>query len=55
MIIKEIKTIDSINYKYTYSNSNKLILQKETGILYADALDDINSNYTYEESDLNLD
>lgn len=58
MIIEKIITINSKEYKLTYSNDHKKILQKETGIIYDDALDDINSNYTYEElaeeSDLDI-
>ena len=52
MIIEKIETIDNIEYKLTYSDKHKKILQKETGIIYDDALDTINSNFTYEELDI---
>jgi len=55
MIQQEIKIINNIEYKYTYSDNDKKILQKETGIIFDDALDTINSNYTYEELDIKLD
>lgn len=42
----------------TYSDSNKIILQKETGIEYDEAIDvtDENGNirYTYEETDKDI-
>lgn len=51
MIQQKIEIINNIEYKLTYSDCNKKILQKETGIIYDDALDMINSDYTYEETD----
>lgn len=51
MIIQEIQIIKNKEYRYTYSDLGKLLLQKETGIIYYDALDVIESNYTYEEID----
>ena len=54
MIIQEIKIINNIEYKYTYSDRKKFILQKETGIMYEDALDRMNFNYTYEETNIDI-
>lgn len=51
MIIRETQLINNKEYIYTYSNLGKMLLQKETGIMYYDALDTINSHYTYEEVD----
>ena len=52
MIIEKIEIINNIEYKLTFSNNHKKILQKETGFIFDDALDDINSNFTYEELDI---
>lgn len=52
MIIVETKIINNLEYKYTYSDSNKKILQKETNIVFEDALDYKDSVFTYEEIDL---
>jgi len=49
MIIQEIQNIDGKNYKYTYSDNGKEIRQVETGLIFVDALDKINSTFTYEE------
>ena len=51
MIQQKIEIIDNTEYKLTYSDCKKKILQVETGIVYDDALDDLNSNFTYEETD----
>ena len=53
MIVREFyKTRqDGVNLYRTYSDSNKYILQVETGIKYGEAIDVENANYTYTESD----
>lgn len=50
MIIQEIKNINGRDFKLTYSDNNKKIRQIETGEIYIDALDTLNSNYSYEET-----
>ena len=49
---------DGTNLYRTYSDSNKYVLQVETGIEYAEAIDvaDINGNikYSYEETEKNI-
>ena len=55
MIQQKIKIIDNIEYKLTSSDCGKKILQKETGIIYDDALDTVDSTWTYEETDLEID
>ena len=35
-----------------YSDSDRMILQKETGVLYAEAVDVYPARYTYEETDV---
>ena len=52
MIVTETKIINNLEYKYTYSDNNKKILQKETNIIFEDALDYKDSAFTYEELDL---
>ena len=37
---------------YTYSDIGMKILQNETGIIYEDAMDTLNSGYTYTETDI---
>lgn len=54
MIVQEIKTYQNKTYKYTYSDSKKYLLQVETGKLYEDALDELDSSYTYEESNIKI-
>lgn len=53
MIIKEeYKTrADGVKLFRTYSDEGKQIIQNETGILYAEAIDVENAPYTYTESD----
>lgn len=51
MIIQQIQTINNNEYIYTYSDQGKKLLQKETGIIYYDALDVSPLIYTYEEID----
>jgi hypothetical protein len=52
MIVKEeYKTrADGVNLFRTYSDKNKKIIQNETGIVYAEAIDTENAPYTYSES-----
>lgn len=49
MIIVEL--VDNETRERRYSDKNVKLLQKETGILYDDAVDVIPCKYTYEESD----
>ena len=53
MIIKEeYKTrADGVKLFRTYSDKGKLLIQNETGIKYAEAIDVENAPYTYSESD----
>lgn len=53
MIIKEeYKTrADGVKLFRTYSDLGKLLIQNETGIKYAEAIDVENAPYTYSESD----
>lgn len=57
MIIKEFckKRKDNINLYKIYSNENYKIKQLETGIIYDEAIDIENSNYTYEETSEKID
>ena len=57
MIIKEFykKRSDGINLYRTYSDSNLMIRQVETGNVYAEAIDVENAAYTYEETDMSID
>lgn len=54
MIVKEFyKTRqDGIMLFRTYSDNGFCIIQKETGILYDEAIDVVSANYSYEESDI---
>ena len=54
MIIKTIEIINNQEHVLTYSDKNKYIKQVETGILYSSALDVATSNYTYEETDIDI-
>lgn len=53
MIIKEFYTqrSDGVNLYRTYSSTNMMIRQIETGIEYNEAIDVENTTYTYEETD----
>lgn len=53
MIVKEFYMTrkDGINLYRTYSDKNKMILQVETGIKYAEAIDVESAPYTYQETD----
>lgn len=52
MIVKEeYKTrTDGVKLIRTYSDENRKIIQNETGIVYAEAIDVENAPYTYSES-----
>ena len=56
MIIKEFykKRSDGINLYRTYSDSNLMIRQVETGDVYTEAIDVENAVYTYEETDMSI-
>lgn len=53
MIIKEFyKTReDGVNLYRTYSDKDMMIIQNETGVIYAGAIDVENAPYTYTETD----
>lgn len=53
MIVKEffMTRKDGVNLYRTYSDQNKMILQVETDIKYAEAIDVENAPYTYQETD----
>lgn len=53
MIVKEFfKTrSDGVKLYRTYSDENFKILQVETGLIYEEAIDIENVNYTYQETD----
>ena len=57
MIIKEFykKRSDGINLYRTYSDSNLMIKQVETGDVYTEAIDVENAAYTYEETGMSID
>ena len=57
MIIKEFykKRSDGVNLYRTYSDSNLMIRQVETGDVYAEAIDVENAAYTYEETGMSID
>ena len=57
MIIKEFykKRSDGINLYRTYSDSNLMIEQVETGNVYTEAIDVENAAYTYEETSMSID
>ena len=54
MVISEFFKIrdDGVKLYKTYSDKNFKILQVETGIIYDEAIDIGNNNYTYEETDI---
>ncbi len=53
MIIQKTITLDDGSPAlYTYSNIGMLICQNETGALYDEAIDSIESGYTYTETDI---
>lgn len=51
MIKTETITIREKDYKHTYSDEGYLIRKIGTDEIYSDAVDDINSTWTYEETD----
>ena len=53
MIVKEFYMTrkDGVKLYRNYSDQNKMILQVETGIKYAEAIDVENAPYTYQETD----
>ena len=57
MIIKEFykKRSDGVNLYRTYSDSNLMIRQVETGDVYTEAIDVENAAYTYEETSMSID
>ena len=57
MIIKEFykKRSDGVNLYRTYSDSNLMIMQVETGNVYTEAIDVENAAYTYEETGMSID
>lgn len=57
MIIKEFykKRSDGVNLYRTYSDSNLMIKQIETGNVYTEAIDIENAAYTYEETGMSID
>ena len=57
MIIKEFykKRSDGVNLYRTYSDSNLMIKQVETGNTYAEAIDVESAVYTYEETGMSID
>lgn len=54
MLVKEIFKIreDGVKLFRTYSDQGFCILQNETGIVYAEAVDPENSPYTYTETNI---
>ena len=56
MIIKEFykKRSDGVNLYRTYSDSELMIRQIETGNVYAEAIDVENAVYTYEETGMSI-
>ena len=49
MIIKTTKTINGVEYDYTYSDSGMMI--ERNGARYSEALDPLNSGREYTETD----
>ena len=52
MIVREYfeTRFDGVRLYKTYSDSNMMIRQKETGNIYSEAVDVENASYTYEET-----
>lgn len=55
MIIKENVEINNVHFIYTYSDSQCLIKQVETGELYGEAYDLVEHPKEYEETDIKID
>lgn len=51
MIVIEEVEIRNKSYKKTYSDEGYKLRQIETGLIYDEAIDMLESNYTYEEID----
>lgn len=51
MIQTENLIINDREFKRTYSDEDFYILQEQTGIQYAEAIDVMTANYTYVETD----
>lgn len=54
MLKQETMQINGKDFIHTWSDADKYILQKETNILYSDAIDISPCPYTYEESDQSI-
>lgn len=54
MIVKEFykERIDGIKLFRVFSDSNKMIVQNETGNIYSEAVDVENAPYSYSETDI---
>lgn len=50
MIIRTTKTINKVEYDYTYSDADMYI--KRNDIYYTEAIDPLNSNREYEETNI---
>ena len=55
MLITETITLNDELFTHNYSDSDFIIRQNETGILYANALDITPCPYTYTETDIPID
>ena len=55
MIIKENVKINGVDFIYTYSDSQYIIKQIETGELYGEAYDLVELPKEYEETDIKID
>lgn len=53
-LVQENAKIRKRNFLRSYSDSGKMILKRETGALYAEALDLIPCRFTYEETDISI-
>lgn len=51
-LVTTTKTINGNEYLHNYSDAGYMIKQDETDILFSDALDPINSDRTYTETDI---
>lgn len=54
MIVNEIIEVNGVKLCKHYSDSNKYIIQVETGVEYAEAIDINPCPYTYTESDKDI-
>lgn len=55
MIRTAIRTIRDTEYRYTWSDDDMMIRQDQTGTLYEDAYDTLDSEFTYTETDTPVD